>query len=203
MSTLTDIFERIAERRGWIETTERSEFDDEEARENDPDVKAKLEEKKLWNDIMKQLHEPFAIASQAMDEGMEHAGLLLGLIKPPKPKSEAKKEIDVEAKGGVVEPGDKGFTQYLEKKLEEFYSKRGEALKTWALQKGLSNEQWDAANSPDLDGSINSPDELQHSKDQQQLYLILYMEFLVGLILTFVTLFHGALLLAFYGTSLT
>ena len=180
MSSITEIFERIAERRGWIQTTEKSDFDNEEAWEQDHDVQAKMKEKKLWNDIMKELHEPFAIASQAMDEGMQHAGLVLELIKPSKAKKDAANIIDVEAKGDVVKPGEEGFANYMNKKMEKFYSTRGRTLYAWAAEKRLSREQWDAGKSPGLEGRDITVDEVQHTRDQQQLYLILYMEFLVS-----------------------
>jgi hypothetical protein len=181
MSTITDIFERIAERRGWIRTAQRSKFDDAEAWEHDAGDEAKRNEKKIWNDIMKQLHCSFEVVSKAMDEGLEHAGLLLEFIKPPKKNRASAPDVDVEAKGGVMKPGDKGFSDYLEKRLADFYSKRGQTLKTWARGRGLSAEQWDAAQPPGIDDSEATPDENRHRRDQQQLYLILYMEFLVRL----------------------
>jgi hypothetical protein len=180
MSTITDIFERIAERRGWVKTERGSEFDDAEQWERDPTEEAKRKEKQVWNDIMKHLHESFMLVSGAMDEGLEHAGLLLELINPPKAKASTE-ETDVEAQGEVLKPGDKGFSDYLENKLADFYSKRGQTLKTWARGRGLSSDQWDAAKSPGIDGTEPTPDENRHRRDQQQLYLILYMEFLVSL----------------------
>jgi hypothetical protein len=181
MSTITDIFERIAERRGWVRTAQRSEFDDAEAWEHDPDEEVKRNEKEIWNGIMKQLHCSFEVLSKAIDEGLEHAGLLLEFIKPSKANKLPAAGVDVEAKGDVMKPGDKGFSDYLEKKLADFYSKRGQTLKTWARERGLSAEQFDAAKSPGIDDSETTPDENHHRRDQQQLYLILYMEFLVRL----------------------
>ena len=65
ISTITDIFERLAERRGWVqgedpkndrcESWERSEASTRE------------EEVRVWNSIMKALHEPFAIAAAASE----------------------------------------------------------------------------------------------------------------------------------------
>jgi hypothetical protein len=181
MSTITDIFERIAERRGWVRTAERSGFDDAEEWEHDPGEEAKRKEKEIWNDVMKQLHCSFEVVSKAMDEGLEHAGLLLEFIKPPKAKNVSEPDVDVEAKGDVMKLGDKGFSEYLEKKLADFYSKRGQTLKTWARGRGLSAEQFDVAKSPGIDDSEATLDENHHRRDQQQLYLILYMEFLVRL----------------------
>jgi len=181
MSTITDIFERIAERRGWVRSAKRSEFDDAEEWEHDPGEEAKRREKEIWNDIMKQLHSSFEVVSKAIDEGLEHAGILLEFIKPSGTKNASEPEVDVEAKGDVLKPGDKGFSEYLENKLADFYSKRGRTLKTWAIGRGLSPEKFDAAKSQGVDDSEATPDENHHRRDQQQLYLILYMEFLVSL----------------------
>jgi hypothetical protein len=61
MSTITDIFERIAERRGWVRI-QNSKFDKAEAWEA-CGQEAKEKEKKTWNEIMKTLHEPFEMVS--------------------------------------------------------------------------------------------------------------------------------------------
>ena len=180
MTTLTDIFERVAESRGWLDIAKKSEFENEEAWYRDPGVQAKMKERELWNEIMKILHEPFVIVSQAMDEGLEHAGIILEFIKPPKTEKPAAGTIDVEAKGDVKRPGDEGFTEDLQRRLEEFYSKRGETTRHWARQKNLSKDEWNAAKSPGLDATKITQEEIKHYYDQQQLYLILYMEFLVG-----------------------
>jgi len=109
-----------------------------------------------------------------MDEGIQHAGLLLELI--PKPKKT--KEADVEEKADGPKPGDKDFAKYLDKKIVDFYSRRGETLKAWARQKGITTEEFDAAKSP-ARGEDWTPDAAQHRRDQQQLYLILYLEHLL------------------------
>jgi hypothetical protein len=65
MSTITDIFERIAERRGWLRTSSaNSRYDRAESWEHSDDA-AKEEEKRTWNEVMKTLHEPFAVAAAA------------------------------------------------------------------------------------------------------------------------------------------
>jgi hypothetical protein len=105
---------------------------------------------------------------------MEHAGLLLELI--PKPKK--KKGEDVEAKADGPKPGDPDFAKYLDKKMLDFYSRRGETLRAWARQKGLSESKFDSTKMPPP-GQDWNPDEAQHRRDQQQLYLILYLEHLL------------------------
>ncbi|TAQ84624.1 hypothetical protein B7494_g7055 [Chlorociboria aeruginascens] len=172
MSTITDIFERIAERRGWIKS-ENSSHNIAEAWEKCSESQ-KLAEKQVWKEVMKTLHEPFAIAAAAMDEGLEHAGLVLELL----PNAEKKKGNDEEAKGSEPRPGDKDFAKYLERKMAEFYGKRGATVKAWAREKGLSEDQFNSTNLPENPEDI-TPDEAQHRRDQQQLYLILFIEHLL------------------------
>lgn len=164
MSTITDIFERIAERRGWV-NVKGSKFDDAEAEPWEKCGAAEREEeKKTWNEIMKALHEPFEVMTSAMDGGLTHAGLVLELL--PKPKQ--KKGEDVEAKGdGSPKPGDPEFSADLERKIKEFYGKRGQTLKAWARQKGLSEDQFDSANVPAVGGEY-TVDEAKHRRDQSQ-----------------------------------
>lgn len=172
LSTITDIFERIAERRGWVKSTS-SRHDASEAWEP-CDEAAKNEEKRIWNEMMKTLHEPFAVVVAAMDEGVEHVGLVLEFNKPPKKK----KGEDVEAKGNDPRPGDPEFAKFLEQKLKDFYGARGKTLKAWARNKGLSEEMFNELHDS-ARATKDATSEAQHARDQQQLYLILYMEFLV------------------------
>ena len=74
MSTITDIFERIAERRGWVQVP-NSRFDKAEAWEECGEEE-KEREKRTWNEIMKTLHEPFEVVS------MPHFPFLVTSMKP-------------------------------------------------------------------------------------------------------------------------
>jgi len=159
MSTICDVFERIAERRGWVRPQKPGDRDTSEAWERCAEEQ-KLEEKKVWNEVMKALHDPFSVVIKAMDEGMEHAGLLLDILPQPKKK----KEIDVEAKDTEPRPGDLDFTSYMEKKMLDFYSGRGEVLRAWAREKGLSEEKFDSAKPMPPEGEPFTPDEAQHRK---------------------------------------
>ncbi|ESZ98380.1 hypothetical protein SBOR_1258 [Sclerotinia borealis F-4128] len=169
MSTITDIFVRIGERRGWVKST--GSRDRSEQWEHMP-LESKAEEKRLWNEVMKTLHEPFAIVTAVMDQGMEHAALTLELVPRPKKKS----GDDVETADEQSKPGDAGFLAYMEQTLNEFYKKRGATLKKWAQEKGLSAERFDASRPIPAAGETVTADEAEHRRDQQQLYLILFME---------------------------
>lgn len=173
LSTIVDIFERTAERRGWVHAT-RSKYEETD-KWQEVDLKEKENEKRVWNEMMKTMHEPFAIAVEAMDQGLEHAAILLELTAPPK-----KKERDIEENASEdPKPGELQFGEYLEKRMKEFYGKRGQTLKTWAREKGLSEEQFDSMNASPVTEDYSQPEEKKHHRDQQQLYIILYLEFLV------------------------
>jgi hypothetical protein len=174
MSTIADIFERIAERRGWLKPQNPSARDQAERWEH-ADEEERVSSQKTWNEVMKALHEPFALAVAAMDEGLLHVGLVLELL--PRPKTN--KGNDEEAKGPDPRPGDPKFADYIDKKMLEFYSKRGDTLRAWARHKGLSVEQYNAEMGDLPDGTTASTSEAKHQRDQQQLYLILFMEHLL------------------------
>lgn len=174
MSTISDIFERVAERRGWVKPQKQSARHQWESWEQTGEEE-RISSQKTWNEVMKTLHEPFAKAVEAMDRGLEHAGLLLELL--PKPKT--KNEDDEEAKGAEPRPGSPEFSNYMEQKMLNFYNKRGETLRAWAREKGLTVEQFNAAMNDPLKSNQLSEVEAKHRRDQQQLYLILFMEHLL------------------------
>jgi len=159
MTTIIDIFKRVSEQRGWDVCDE----------DDMPEVVAEKErEKRVWNGVMRRMHEPFGILSEAIDRGLEHAGLCLELI--PRPKLAAHSgEVDLEARGGESQPGDAGFARVIDERVQQFYSKRGELTKSWAREREFveREELWE--------GSSKSPEE-RREREQAQLYVVLYME---------------------------
>jgi hypothetical protein len=157
MNTIIDIFKRFSERPDW---------EGAEDAPNEKDV-----EKHVWNEVMKQVQEPFDILSEAVDQGLQHAALCLELIPRPKktPKKPAKagsdpSDIDLEA-GQEPKPGDPGFAMVLDGKVQTFYSRKGELLKKWVQERGIN-----------LDEGTTDPSHFRSERDQVQLYIILYME---------------------------
>lgn len=159
MTTIIDIFRRVSEHRGW---------DVEEGAPMDV-VAEKEREKRVWNEVMKQLHEPFNILSKAIDQGLVHAGLCLELL--PRPK-EAGKEKDVEARGEDLKPGEVGFSRTICQYLDEFHSKRSEVLSTWGRERAIADEERFHGPNPRLS-------EDWWEREQSQLYVVLYMETLM------------------------
>lgn len=169
LSTVIDIFQRIAERRGW--NTDRDTPADV--------VEEKNAEKRIWNEIMKQLHEPLETLSEALDQGLEHAGLVLEILpRPKKAKNKDKTDAaDVEAKGDSVQPGDAGFARVLEEKAKNFEAVKADILTSWASQRGLAFDESVAAAGADLENMPSFPSRgNRHQRDQFQLFLLLYIE---------------------------
>lgn len=112
MSTIIDVFQRVAERHSWaVDAETPAEL-----------LAQKTEEKRIWNEVMRQLHEPFKLLSDMIDQGLEHVGLCLELLPRPKSKKQGSQKQpngapDIEAQGDLVKPGDPEFAKVLEEKV--------------------------------------------------------------------------------------
>ena len=187
MGTIVDIFERIAEMRGGkTGDAEQTVAGNEEDDLTENGEASKQQEKGQWNEIMKSLHGPFEAMTQAIDEGMEHVLYTLELAKAPEGAKRSNgstdgtaspADEDVEAKGGAIKPGQTGFVTYLERKIDEFYKQREVTLQTWCKLKGINVPSNIDSGSLQPAPSINVKVEglIQHRRNQQQLYLILYV----------------------------
>jgi len=159
-----DIFRRAADRRGWNPGGDIPVEDSTE----------KEGEKHIWNEVMKQLHEPFRILSQAINQGLEHAAVQLELIPRPKTERPSSRvpstDTDVEAQGDVLVPGQAGFAKVVNEHVRRFHRTRSETLHVWAKERGLME-------SINMNGDGPSAD--LRERRQAQLYVLLYMEHLV------------------------
>ncbi|KAF3770583.1 hypothetical protein M406DRAFT_245783 [Cryphonectria parasitica EP155] len=132
------------------------------------DAVDKEDSQRIWNDIMQQLHEPFEILSEALLAGIDHAAILMRILPPSKEQKKAsdkKKsradtgaEADVEESGADLRPGEVGYSKVVQEKMDLFNSRRGEILRVWAKDKGLTQQ---------LERRQN---------DQIQLFVVLYLE---------------------------
>lgn len=179
MSSVADIFDRVAERRGWKAATEGGSSHPERSR----DVKER--EISQWNEVMKTLHHPFKVLTEAMDQGLEHTLYTLDLVQRPKKGRglKAGDEIegassDTEAKGGIIEPGDKDFADSLSASIDQFSEQRKLTLNTWCTQHGVNLNQARNQEPMQLDPEVGTTT-TDHQRRQRQLYLTLYIEFLL------------------------
>ncbi|KAK3989450.1 hypothetical protein QBC44DRAFT_327370 [Cladorrhinum sp. PSN332] len=162
MMTIVDIFKRVSEHRGW-------DLDEDDV--PDEVIADKEREKRIWNEVMKQMHEPFEILSEAIDQGLEHAGICLEIL--PKPKKAKKNDTDVEARGEKIAPGDPALANVINEKIEAFNSRKGEILSTWVKERGFNPAPRDE---DDMENSPSSYWPNGKERDQAQLYIVLYME---------------------------
>jgi Putative ER transporter, 6TM, N-terminal len=128
-----------------------------------------------WDEIMAFSHEPFQRLNESMQEGLTHISYVLELAKRPK-----KGAKDIEKASKHPEPGEKGFVTYLENEMRDFGKHRESTLKSWCERKGidLPTAFWD-----DPTQYYSMEDEkaaglLRQKENQQQLYLVLYVEYL-------------------------
>lgn len=159
--SMVDILERLAGETGG-KTAAADRLDDITTREG-------IRE---WNEIMQSLHDPFENLINGMSDGLHHVTYRLKFEKMPKHKQE-----DTEADLTITRPGEPGFASHLHEKCNRFWGKRAEALKIWCKQKRI----------PLIDHNSENPETYKvhltriFSRDhaRQQLYMILYMEYLL------------------------
>ncbi|KAF2873852.1 hypothetical protein BDV95DRAFT_488880 [Massariosphaeria phaeospora] len=170
LGSLMDLFERLAE----IHQFDTDNQDAHGTEANSSRNKAVND----WNDIMKLTHEPFATIIEAMDGGLEHVLLRLQFVKPAKKQKAG--TSDTEAKGDIIQPGDKGFAAYLETQADAFYQSKATTLRQWIESKG---GKMDGTMFHEPNGS--SPAELDlapiktRQRNHRQLYMVLYIFFLL------------------------
>ncbi|KAK2013273.1 hypothetical protein LZ32DRAFT_604565 [Colletotrichum eremochloae] len=159
LNTIVDIFRHASEEHGWAADEDaggESEFE-------------RSQEKKVLNDIMKQLHEPFELLTEAMDQGLEHVSIVLELA--PRPKKT--KTADVENEAGTkanAKPGEAGFAEVLAERVRDFNDRKGVLLKTWLRERQLATEQERRAL------NLKRLETRMRERDQTQLYVMLSME---------------------------
>lgn len=168
IGVVMDIFQKVGRERGWDGAGPASDEPDIGGLDTLSEEQDKEQTQKVWNDIMKQLHEPFEILSEALIQGIDHAGILLRFFPQPK---EQNKTPDVEASAGDLRPGQVGFSKVIDQKIDAFNSRKGEILRMWAKEKGLSSdgrpENWNKDYTKLFEKRRN---------DQAQLFTILYLE---------------------------
>jgi hypothetical protein len=170
LGSVMDLFERAAEVNHW---------DGENVSEHDHDLREKAVGE--WNELFSFVHEPFDHIMQVMDEGLTHIMLRMEFVKPPK-KKKGQNQDDAEAKGDAVKPGDKNFAEYMQKQADVFYSAKEPTLRHWVESKGikLSADYFSCPDQIDDETLKRLPSITTRKRDQRQLYIVLYVIFLLN-----------------------
>ncbi|KAL4966208.1 uncharacterized protein BDV14DRAFT_48984 [Aspergillus stella-maris] len=166
LSFVVDIFERLSEYNKWNDPIDPSSV-----------ISGDLRDRAIheWHEIMKAVHDPFISMIETIDEGLQHIALTLKLAPAPKkPKSESDPEHSANRS-----PGDKGFSENMEKRLSDFKIAKRLALRAWSEEKGITlppdffehpaTAHLEMEDLP-VDGAVN------RDRARRQLYLFLYME---------------------------
>jgi hypothetical protein len=185
LGSMVNILERIAETEGWTEKSinEGLSPGSEEIR------KQTMSD---WQFNMKLAHRPLDDFVDLMVDGIDHIQYQLELKKPPKPKSGAKKdkeenvtaeEKDIEANAQSTKPGEEGFAEYFEQKAKKLHEGKPYALRQWCARKGITLPEDFFEHPHDSSFKIEDfrKDENRdvYRRYQRQLYMVLYMEYLL------------------------
>lgn len=175
LSSLSDIYERITEERGWDKPHDDAPMSPSQA--NDPDEKFRLQSVRDWHDIMQILRAPFRSITQTVDEGLEHILIVLQLA--PRPKKGFKGD-DVESKGSQPGPGHKDFAMSLDQRIQAFDKEKRDVLRRWCFMHDMDLPE-DFFEQP-KSAEYSSPKWLsedqaspQRGAYRRQLYLSLYV----------------------------
>ncbi|CAN9248166.1 unnamed protein product [Alternaria alternata] len=169
LGSVMDLFERAAEINHW------------DGQEDEHDEALRRQTVKEWNDMFQFVHEPFNNIFQALDDGLAHVMLKLQLTKPPK-KKKGQNQDDAEAKGDAIKPGQAGFAEYMQKQSDAFFSRKEPTLRHWVETKGikLRDDYFSSPSALDEETLKLMPSITTRKRDQRQLFMVLYVMFLLG-----------------------
>lgn len=174
LSCMADIFVRFTEEKGWDGHVDLATATVSDGA--NPDEKMRITTIQEWHELMKLLREPFNSITQTIDNGLEH--ILIRLELAAKTKTQ-----DLESAGDEPRPGDDGFAASYERRRLEFLKSKKDMLKGWCELHDIHLPD-NFFDSPDADldvpewmqeGSLSEP----HGRLRRQLYMCLYMEFLL------------------------
>lgn len=170
LSSVIDVFERIAEDRDWNHPASEKPYEEID----DPNERSRIEAVRDWHAIFKTMREPFARIVGDIDEGFEHVLVALQLIRPPK------KDADAESEGERPRPGDKGFQKYHHQRVHEYHSQKRKLLRRWCELRGFSlpddffkDAQSAPFSAPEWYSNVKHND--QRQKYRARLYIVLYV----------------------------
>jgi hypothetical protein len=169
LGSVMDLFERAAEVNHW----------DGEGSEEDEELRKIAAGE--WNELFQYVHEPFDKIMQAMGEGLTHVLLRMQFASTPK-KKKGQNQDDAEAKGDAIVPGDKNFAEHFEKQAMDFYHSKEPTLRHWVESKGikLKSDYFSDPETLNDDELRRLPSITTRKRDQRQLYMLLYVIFLLN-----------------------
>jgi hypothetical protein len=170
LSSVIDVFERIAEDRDWNHPAPKKPLEEID----DPNERSRIEAVEDWHAIFKTMREPFIQIVGDIDAGFEHVLITLQLIKSPK------RDTDPESEAEHPHPGDKHFQSYHYKRVHEYHSQKRRLLRRWCELRGFTlpegffeDTQKAEFVAPDWYHNVKNDDE--RSKYRARLFIVLYV----------------------------
>jgi hypothetical protein len=133
-----------------------------------------------WQKATGALLEPANALVTAINEGLEHAGLRLGVVKTRLRHSSRPECRDTESRGDMVLPGDSKFSAYLEGKLNEFSRGRLQSLSAWTSDNSIPEKEETESSQPQKVTPNYNTDTMNAPRDHRQLNLVLYTHQMVS-----------------------
>ncbi|KAF2667026.1 hypothetical protein BT63DRAFT_427445 [Microthyrium microscopicum] len=178
LESITGLFQHFAVLRNWTEERIGS-LNPEEQADRDAAVKD-------WISNMQLVHKNFAEIIGVMKDAIDHVLIRLELIPTPKDrtkKAQDAKAEDVESTAQTTAPGTSGFAEYLDRKSSQFYSEKHLTLVEWGRRRGITwpDNFFDHPDTAPIDmpQTMDTETKIRKQQNQRQLYLLLYMEFLL------------------------
>jgi len=132
-----------------------------------------------WRELLLESRGPFQAAKAAAVGGLTHIMYVLELV--PRPKTMA---ADVENNAqNAPAPGDPGFAAHLKDSLDAFQEHREGTVQRWCEKKGIDIPArfWeDPSAQYNFKDSVVFQEVVRQKQNHQQLYLVLYLEYLLN-----------------------
>lgn len=132
-----------------------------------------------WRELLLESRGPFQQAKAALVGGLTHIMYVLELV--PRPKIVVQ---DVENNAqNVPAPGDLGFAAYLKASMDAFQEHREGTVQRWCEKKGIDVPArfWeDPSVQYNFQDSAAFQEVVRQKQNHQQLYLVLYLEYLLN-----------------------
>ena len=131
-----------------------------------------------WNEVMVMSKAPFNKMKMTLIDGLTHVSYALELA--PRPKA-AKNDVEKSAQASPS-PGDPAFAEYLKEQITVFEDNRKETMRKWCEKKGIDvpHKLWeDPSVRYKFDNPASAEGTVREKQNHQQLYLILYLEYLL------------------------
>jgi hypothetical protein len=179
LSSTQEVFARIAEQHNWDTSRDFAHVKPEDALTEEDKIRAASTME--WHELMRRLREPFGDVTDMIDEGLQHAAIVLQLAPKPKARDAV---VAVEDGGEVPKPGDRSFPEYYNAKSVRFLESKKEMLRAWCSlhEVQLPDDFFDDPYRKDFGAPAWMNEDIEspfRTRVRRQVFICLYMEYLL------------------------